>query len=251
MSRGWISFRRLVLVAFFVGVGVNRLPAMLESTFLYFPTHSDAGTDLREWRVDGKLIGYSFPVASPKMVWLMFHGNAGQARDRGYVRRSLPSSDAVYIVEYPGYGQREGAPSMQSINAAAVEAYALLRTLYPGVPIGVIGESLGSGPASYLCSLANPPARAVLIVPFDNLLSLAKEHMPFLPVSLLLRDRWDNAAALSKYAGRIDIYGALQDTIIPVHHARQLAQSLPRAVYHEVDCGHNDWSSSGHLKIGE
>jgi hypothetical protein len=140
---------------------------------------------------------------------------------------------------------------MQSINAAAVEAYALLRTLYPGVPIGVIGESLGSGPASYLCSLANPPARAVLIVPFDNLLSLAKEHMPFLPVSLLLRDRWDNAAALSKYAGRIDIYGALQDTIIPVNHARQLAQALPRATYHEVDCGHNDWSSRGHLKIGE
>jgi len=73
--------------------------------------------------------------------------------------------------------------------------------------------------------------------------------MPFLPVSLLLRDRWDNAAALSKYAGRIDIYGALQDTIIPVNHARQLAQALPRATYHEVDCGHNDWSSRGHLRL--
>jgi pimeloyl-ACP methyl ester carboxylesterase len=185
------------------------------------------------------------------MVWLMFHGNAGQASDRGYVRGSLRDTDAVFIVEYPGYGQREGSPSMESINAAAVEAYALLRTLYPGVPIGVIGESLGSGPASYLCSLPDPPARAVLIVPFDNLAAVAKEHIRYLPVSLLMRDKWDNVIALSKYAGRVDIYGALHDSVIPVHHARQLARSLPRATYHEVDCGHNDRSSSGFVKIDD
>jgi pimeloyl-ACP methyl ester carboxylesterase len=140
---------------------------------------------------------------------------------------------------------------MHSINAAAVEAYGLLQTLYPGVPIGVIGESLGSGPASYLCSLPDAPSRAVLIVPFDNLLSVAKEHIHFLPVSLLMRDKWDNVAALARYAGRVDIYGAAQDTVIPVHHARQLAQALPRATYHEVDCGHNDWSSRGLVKIAE
>jgi hypothetical protein len=222
---------------------------MLESPFLYFPTHSDAGTDLQEWRAGGKLIGYSSTVPTPRMVWLMFHGNAGQASDRGYVRRSLPSSDAVYIVEYPGYGQREGAPSMQSINAAAVEAYALLRTLYPGVPIGVIGESLGSGPASYLCSLPDPPARAVLIVPFDNLVSVASEHFPFLPVRLLMRDKWDNVTALAGYGGPLDIYGAMYDRVIPVAHARKLTQALPRATFHEMPCGHNDWSGRGLVKI--
>jgi len=224
---------------------------MLESTFLYFPTHSKAATDLREWRAGGKLIGYSSSVASPRMVWLMFHGNAGQASNRGYIRESLPGSDTVCIVEYPGYGQREGAPSMQSINAAAAEAYALLRARFPGVPIGVIGESLGSGPASFLCSQPNPPARAVLIVPFDNLVSVASEHFPFLPVRLLMRDKWDNVAALAGYAGPLDIYGATYDRVIPVAHARKLAQALPRATFHEMPCGHNDWSSRGHVKIGE
>jgi hypothetical protein len=251
LSRELSHFYRVVLMAFLVGVGVNRLPAMLESSFLYFPTHSAAGSDLREWRTGGKLIGYSSTAPTPRMVWLMLHGNAGQASDRGYVRGSLPDTDALFIMEYPGYGQRNGSPSMESVNAAAVEAYALLRTLYPGVPIGVIGESLGSGPASYLCSLPDPPARAVLIVPFDNLVSVASEHFPFLPVRLLMRDKWDNVAALAGYEGRVDIYGARQDTIIPVHHARQLAQSLPRATYHEMDCSHNDWSSRGHVNIGE
>jgi pimeloyl-ACP methyl ester carboxylesterase len=110
---------------------------------------------------------------------------------------------------------------------------------------------LGSGPASHLCSLAHPPARAVLIVPFDNLLSVAKEHMPYLPVSLLLRDKWDNVAALSKFKGRVDIYGAAQDVVIPVHHARALAKTVPQAVYREMDCGHNDWSGRGFVKIDE
>jgi uncharacterized protein len=245
------SFARMVLVAFLFGPVVNRLPAMLESTFLYYPTHSAADHGLHAWFAGQRLIGYSSPVDSPRMVWLMFHGNAGQASDRGYIRQNMADTDAVFIMEYPGYGLREGTPSMALINAAAMEAYALLRTTHPGIPIGVIGESLGSGPACYLCSLPDPPARAVLIVPFDNLASVASEHFPFLPVGLLLRDKWDNVAALSHYPGRVEIYGALQDTVIPVHHARQLAHALPRATYHEVNCGHNDWSSRGIVKIGD
>ena len=45
----------------------------------------------------------------------------------------------------------------------------------------------------------------MLIVPFDNLASVASEHFPFLPVGLLLRDKWDNVAALSRYTGPVDI----------------------------------------------
>ena len=66
-----------------------------------------------------------------------------------------------------------------------------------------------------------------------------------------MRDKSDNVATLSNYEGRIEIYGALHDSVIPVHHARQLAQSLPRATYHEMDCGHNDWSSRGLVKIDD
>jgi pimeloyl-ACP methyl ester carboxylesterase len=140
---------------------------------------------------------------------------------------------------------------MTSINSAAVEALADLRRRYPTVPIGVIGESLGSGAASYLCSRNDPPDRVVLIVPFADLLSVAKEHLPFLPVSWLLRDKWDNVRALSSFRGRVDIYGAVYDTVIPIHHAQRLAGALPGAVFHEMTAGHNDWSSLRLVKISE
>ena len=216
---------------------------MLESSFLYFPTHATEKTDLANWVVDGLTIGFSRKVDSPKMVWLVFHGNAGQASQRGYIAGCLPSTDAVYVMEYPGYGSRAGTPSMNSINAAAAAAYAALRREYAASKIGVLSESLGSGPASYLCSLTDPPSRVVLVVPFDNLLSVAKEHIPYLPVSLLMRDKWNNLACLSKYPGRVDIYGATRDDVIPVAHARNLARLLPAARYHQINCGHNDWST--------
>jgi uncharacterized protein len=116
---------------------------------------------------------------------------------------------------------------MESFDRAAVGAYAALKRDHSSRQIAVLSESLGSGPAAYLCSLPDPPCRIVLVVPFDNLLSVAKDHSQFLPVSLLLRDKWDNVVSLSKHSGKIDIYGVRFDDVIPIGHAKNLAHSLP------------------------
>jgi uncharacterized protein len=237
-----------LVTAFILCTAVNSF-ALLEKSLLYYPTHSKEKSDLKEWMVDGKIIGFCRTVESPKMVWLVFHGNAGQASNRGYIVACLPKTDSVYVMEYPGYGDRDGSPSMPSINLAAAQAYEILKRSHPSSRIGVFGESLGSGPASFICSLPDPPDRIVLAVPFDNLLSVAKDHFRFLPVSILMRDKWDNVSALANYSGRIDIFGAAYDTIIPVHHARNLADKLPSAKYFELKCEHNGWSSGGLLKI--
>ena len=217
---------------------------MLEGTFLYFPTHEPNRSALTEWKINGTVVGYARIVDQPRAIWLVTHGNGGQAANRTYIVEKLPADTSVYVLEYPGYGLRPGKPSMKSLNAAALSAYESLRALHRGVPLGVFGESLGSGPASYLCSLPAPPDALVLAVPYDNLLSVAKASISFLPVSLLMRDKWDNVKALSSYKKPVTIFGALHDTIIPVTHARALAQSLPHARYIELPCGHNDWSAA-------
>ncbi len=222
---------------------------MLENSFLYFPTHAANQSQLGEWRIDGKLAGYCRTVATPRHIWLILHGNAGQASDRQYIVDHLPADTCAYVMEYPGYGLRPGKPSMASINAAAREAYVDLRTLYSSIRLGVLGESLGSGAASYLCSLPNPPDRLVLMVPYDNLLSVAKEHISYLPVGLLMRDKWDNIKALASYGGPVEIFGAQYDNVIPAAHARKLAKSIPQSRYVELPCGHNEWSLSALTRI--
>ena len=214
---------------------------MLESAFLYFPTHDANRSPLTEWRLGGKLSGYARIVSRPHAIWLICHGNAGQASNRQYIVEKLPADTCAYILEYPGYGLRPGTPSMDAINAAARSAYDALCALYPSIPLNVLGESLGSGPASYLCTLPSAPARLVLMVPYDNLLSVGKEHIRFLPVGLLMRDKWDNVQSLSSYKGSVDIFGAQFDTVIPVAHARALAKSIPQSRYVELPCGHNEW----------
>ena len=138
---------------------------------------------------------------------------------------------------------------MKAINAAAVEAFAELRKQFPGVPLGLIGESLGSGPASYLCSRDDTPDRLVLIVPYNQLVKVAKEHVRYLPVSLLMRDKWDNGEALANYKKPVEIFAATNDTVIPIHHARSLAATLPHARFHEMPCGHNDWATLRLVRI--
>jgi hypothetical protein len=183
------------------------------------------------------------------MVWLMMHGNAGQASGRDYVLKRVSRDDSLYVLEYPGYGARKGAPSKKSIDGAAIEAYEILKRKHPNVPVGVIGESLGSGPASMLAKVSIPPEKIVLITPFDTLCNVASNRFWFLPVRLLLLDRWDNTESLRNYAGPVEIFGAMSDSVIPIGHARNLAQSVATSRFIEIPGGHNDWSFCDEVKI--
>lgn len=216
---------------------------------LFQPTHEPLSGTLTPWMSGDRLIGYARRTPSPPTVWLMLHGNAGQAAHRTYALPKFAPEDAVFILEYPGYGRREGKPSMKSFNQAAEEAYLLLRKTHPETPIGVVGESIGTGPASVLAMLTPPPDKIVLINPFDRLSRVAKRHTSSLAVALMLRDDWDNVESLSHYFGPVDIFASESDTIIPPAHGRALADAVPSSKLTVIEGGHNDWPESGLVRI--
>lgn len=220
-----------------------------QRALLYFPSHDNRPTSLRPWVVDNQIIGYSRTVSAPSSIWLMLHGNGGQASHRDYVLPLIPAGGSFYVLEYPGYGGRPGSPSRESFTQAAEEAYQVLRREHPDLPIGIIGESLGSGPAAALSSQSPAPNGIFLVVPFADLADVAAERFWFVPVRWLLRDRWHNPSALRGYRGQIEIFAATFDTIIPYRHAQALASTLPNATFHRLDTGHNDWSSSAQARF--
>lgn len=222
---------------------------VFQRKLLYYPTHHHEKNGLAEWFYQGRLIGYTREVPSPRNVWLMLHGNGGQASDRVYALPSFSNHDSIFILEYPGYGLRPGPPSQSSINAAVQEAYQALRVRFPDLPLCVVGESIGSGPAALLAKDQKPPDKIVLIVPFDILTRVAAHHFPILPVSLLLRDNWNNLESLKGFKGELEIFGARDDAIIPIRHAKALAESLPSALFHQIPGGHNDWPATGQVRI--
>src|SRR4051812_19262794 len=198
------------ILTVFVLCGMSGCSA-IQQKLLFYPSHRTEDNGLTRWQVDGRWIGFSRIAGAPKNIWLLLHGNGGQASDRVYAIPSFSPEDSVFILEYPGYGARSGEPSKTSFDAAAADAYLRLRHQFPNLPICVAAESIGSGPACVLASQPLPPDKIVLVVPFDNLKSVASEHVPFLPVGLILGQSWDNVAALSQYKGPLEIFGAEQD----------------------------------------
>ena len=171
---------------------------------------------------------------------LLAHGNGEVMED--WVDRVQGFRDlglGVLLVEYPGYGRSAGEPSEGAIRETLLVAYDTLRAL-PGVDpesIVAFGQSLGGGAVCTL--LGRRPLRAVI------LLSTFTSARPFahrygLP-SFLVRDTFDNAAALTAYDGPVLVLHGRSDTTIPVTEGRALARAARRATLREYDCEHWCW----------
>jgi len=223
--------------------------AQVQRSLLFHPTHEAPNPSLAAWKLGERVIGYARIVSTPRNVWLLLHGNGGQAAFRGYAMPSFSPDDSVYVVEYPGYGQRPGTPSLESINAAAREAYDQLRAEFPQTPVCVAGESIGSGPACFLATSPRPPDKIVLMVPFAVLRDVAGDHVALLPSRLLIADNWNNVASLQTFNGPLEIFAAKDDTIIPIRHAKALAAAKPQTAFHAFEGGHNDWPYDGRVSI--
>ncbi len=239
-----------------VGYGVLcLLVVVFQRGFMYFPSHAPEaealrvarGLGLEAWRDDrGNLIGWRAPKPAPGIRVLVFHGNAGSALDRDYYLELLGSAGTeVILFEYPGYGARDGKPSQASFVEHAMQAVTQLRKEAPG-PVWLLGESLGGGVASQVA--AHRPsdiAGLLLVTPFARMTDVAAWHYPYLPVRLLLWDRWDNLSALAAYQGPMGLFIAGRDEVVGASQGHLLAGSLgARArLWEQSEAGHNNFNT--------
>jgi len=175
----------------------------------------------------------------PRPLVLFFHGN-GEVIDvlPVQVKELRRLGVHVLLAEYPGYGRSAGAPSEASITATAVAAYDLAAR-WPQVQPGRIiafGRSLGGGAACAL-SRQRPLAALVLQSTFTSTRPLARQ---FLLPGFLLRDVYDNLAAMRSYTGPVLVAHGNRDDIIPFLHGQELARAATRGRLLELDCSHND-----------
>jgi alpha-beta hydrolase superfamily lysophospholipase len=185
------------------------------------------------------------PSAAVRGTILVFHGNAGHAGHRGfYVETLVPLGWRVILAEYPGYGPRDGKLGEESLVADAAETIALARSQF-GEPVFLLGESLGAGVAAAASDRLRHEGIAgmLLITPWDRLQNVAAHHYPWLPVSWLLRDRYDSVKHLAGFRGRVAVVLADGDRIVPASFGRGLYDTLSAEKKLLVVAGadHNDW----------
>ncbi len=180
----------------------------------------------------------SQPV-KPRPVVIFGHGN-GELIDfwpdalRGFTRLGV----ALMLVEYPGYGRSAGNPSEESIAQTFIAAHNWLTSRQDVDPARIIlfGRSLGGGA---VCVLARhkPSVALILMSTFTSAKSFAKH---FLAPSFIVRDPFDNLAAVKNYSHPVLIIHGKHDTIIPFSHGKALHEAAKQGEMIAYNAGHND-----------
>lgn len=174
----------------------------------------------------------------PAPALLFAHGNAELIDDWSDGFAFLRAAGmAVLLVEYPGYGRSGGSPSRDSIQRAMAGALEWLRARrdVDSGRIVLYGRSLGGG--AVCTQLAQGPAAVVLQSTFASLRPFARALL--LP-PLLIRDRFDNEAALRAYRGPSLVLHGRRDDVIPFSHGQTLARAARDGRFVPLDCAHND-----------
>ena len=233
----------LLLVAVPAGLylGLCLLMFATQRSQMYFPVRESAapGATARFFTLGDARIKV-WAVERPGQAALVYFG--GNAEDvGGSVSRfaALLPDHSLYFVNYRGYGGSSGEPSESALCSDAVALYDELRPRHRA--ISVLGRSLGSGVAMCLAS-EREVDRLVLVTPFDSLAAVARAHYGWLPVGLLMLDRFDSARRAPKVRAGTLVVIAEGDEIIPRARSDALVAALPsppRVVVLE-GAGHND-----------
>ena len=229
----------------------------MQRRFIYFPT-SDVPTpgeigltDVEQVTfatVDGlRLSGWFFAAsgASPRATVLVFNGNAGNRANRGPLAAALQRHGfQVLLVDYRGYGGNPGTPSESGLasDARAARAYLAHRPDVDLSRVAYFGESLGTAVAVDL-AVEHPPTALVLRSPFTSMGDLGQHHYPFLPVRLLLRDRFAVIDHIRRIQVPLLVIVGGRDRIVPIDDSRRLyeAAEIPKTLLVLPDADHNDY----------
>ncbi len=225
--------------------------AVCQRSYLYFPQvltsqqvdDAARGERLERWTNQaGQGIGMKrlSPRQPAEGQVLITYGNGSWSVNSAHYADEIQKLAAfdVFIFEYPGYADRAGSPSQASIFRAADDAF---QSLDAHKPVYLVGESLGSGVASYLAAMhPGQVAGVMLLSPFDRLTNVGQYHMPFLPVRLLLLDRFPSADYLRDYHGPVGIMVDGRDEIVPAKFGVNLYDSYagPKRLWTFPDGSH-------------
>jgi uncharacterized protein len=174
---------------------------------------------------------------------LIYYG--GNAEEVSWLLVQAPrfSGYSLLLVNYRGYGGSGGRPGEAALYADSLRIYDYASGI--ATSIAVMGRSLGTAMAVHVAARRKVKA-VTLVSPYASMTEVASHHYPFLPVSLLLRHRFEAA----KNARRIDapllVLVAEHDSVVPTSHSRRLFEAWrgPRKWRMIQGAGHNDVSDA-------
>lgn len=126
---------------------------------------------------------------------------------------------AIYALHYRGYCGSSGRSTESALRRDARAVFDMVHAEHDDII--VIGRSLGSSLAIQLAA-ERPVSRLVLIAPFESILSIASRVAPFLPMRLLLQDKYESWRFAPHVHCPTLVLAAADDELVPMADTKQL-----------------------------
>ena len=154
-----------------------------------------------------------------------FHGNAGTLENRIHKLNHFKDMDVNFlIIAWRGFNSNKGKPTEEGLYIDGLSAVNWI--VDQGVKekdIILYGESLGTGIATEIAQNKNF-AGVILETPFTSMINAAKEFYPYIPVNLLIKDRFENFKKIKNINSPILIMHGEKDTIVPFKMGEKMYQ---------------------------
>ncbi|WP_394619144.1 alpha/beta hydrolase [Lentzea sp. JNUCC 0626] len=237
--------RRAVLIVAAVLVTILAVVFTFQRKLVYFPSPGPVpsadevlpgGRDVRLVTADGLMLdGWHFELPDAPATVIVFPGNGGNREGRLSLAQGLTARGlSVLLFDYRGYGGNPGLPSEEGLTYDARAALDLIDG-----PVVYFGESLGAAVAAELATFRAPKA-LVLRSPFTSLAAAGSHHYPWLPVRMLLQDKYPVLERVSGVDVPTVVLLGTKDSVVPPAQSREVA-SAARAELVEIEgADHND-----------
>ena len=144
------------------------------------------------------------------------------------------------IVAYRGFSGNKGKPTEQGLYEDAKSTLNWLKEhAVKEEQIIIYGESLGTSVSVEVTQHKNF-AGIVLESPFTSMIDTGKFYYPYLPVSLLLKDKYETLKKLKNINIPILVMHGKKDKIIPFHMGKKIYDSAkePKFFYFSQEDDH-------------
>ena len=152
-----------------------------------------------------------------------FHGNAGSLENRIHKLNHFQDMNINFlIIAWRGFNGNKGKPSERGLYVDGKSAIDWLKK--KGVDeknLILYGESLGTGVATHLAQNKNY-AGVILETPFTSMVDAAKNFYPYVPINLLLKDKFENFKKVKNINAPILVMHGEVDKIVPFSMGKKI-----------------------------
>ena len=164
---------------------------------------------------------------------LFLHGNAGSLENRIHKINHFKDMNINFlIIAWRGFSGNEGKPTEKGLYEDARSAVRWLKSNGVGENnIIIYGESLGTGVATEIAQNKNF-AGVILESPFTSMVDAGKDKYPYLPVKLLLKDKYESDQKIKNIKSPVLIMHGKVDNIVPFHMGEKMYELANEPKYY-------------------